>query len=401
MRLLAVSAAACTLWVLAWPSTAFAEATLTVLGLRSATADEAQARNLTNALRRAADQSGTDELVHSRRRNDLSQLLIVFDCDEPTSSCMQEIGRTMESDWLIYGILEPQSGHGRRSYLVTLRYFNVRTGTVERSLRESLSRALPPAELLSTGRRFFAALTGYGVGSVTVDANVVGAQVFIDGERAGSTGEEPLVVPDLPAGEVTVAVRHGDYLPFEETVTVRAGGSVNVAALLEERSPGGGEPGGTGDVDGGPDIDYQTGSARQRGSGLVWLGWSAIGLAAVAGGLGLASSLVVESVNNEPAWVDELRGWTTKEDVCEGVRESGAKVSSTDEIIRLCNKGQRWAVVQWVMYGVAAAAFGVGLGVLLHERRRRQREQPRAWQLNLNAPMVWDGGGYWSAQLVF
>ena len=66
--------------VLSLPALAFAETTVTILGLRSATADEQMAARMTTALRGAADMASATGLTHSRRENELSQLLIVFEC---------------------------------------------------------------------------------------------------------------------------------------------------------------------------------------------------------------------------------------------------------------------------------------------------------------------------------
>lgn len=72
---------------------------------------------------------------------------------------------------------------------------------------------------------------GPTTGRLVVTADQVGAAVFVDGERVGSTPLAP--IEDLEAGEHRVRVAFEGFEDFLTTVEVPAGGEVAVEAALE------------------------------------------------------------------------------------------------------------------------------------------------------------------------
>jgi len=383
-----------------FPSTALAEETVTVLGLRSATADEQVAAQMTNALRQAASASTT--ITYSGRENQLSQLLVLFDCDDATPRCMREIGRNLNSTRLVYGLIEPESGRSDADYAVTLRYFNVDSGQIERDLRELVPRGTNAQGMAERARRFFNALTGtVTTGELSISCNISGAQVLVDDRDVGTTGDDPLVVQDLDAGNVDVEIRSDGYIAYHQSVSIEAGQTRRLSVELHAEGGGGGGTsetvgqGGSGQEHG---PDWVEPQPQPRRRSLAWLGWTNIGLAAVFGGLGLWSSLHVNNVRNDHRLAEN---YSSQGDICEGsvIDRSadgvGYSVSEADDI---CGTARTLQALQFAFYGLSAVTFGIGLWLVLREMNRG--EDADALRLHVTPVALRDGGAL-SASLRF
>lgn len=68
------------------------------------------------------------------------------------------------------------------------------------------------------------------IGSILVDSDVNGAEVYLDGNL--KPGATPMVIPDIAAGPHVVEVRKEPALPWRQTVQVEAGKTVKVTAEL-------------------------------------------------------------------------------------------------------------------------------------------------------------------------
>lgn len=389
------------------PAIAFGQTSVTVLGLRAATADEGVASQMTDALRQAAEAATSSGLTHTGRENALSQLLIVFDCREPTDDCMREIGDSLNSDRLVYGLVEPESGRSNSNYTLTLHFFNVERGVVERDLQEVFPGNLSAEQMIEPASRFYSALTGRVVqGELAIRCNVPGARVLVGGEALGTTGEEPLVLRDLDPGEIDVVVSHDGYDEYSETVEIEAGQLLELDVTLAEA---GGEPG-----DGEPAV-VGPGEGHEGGGGsedpvvvepdgprsLAWLGWTNIGLAAVFGGLGIWGSLSVNSARDDVA--DERDQWSTDENFCNAASNGTVRLSSSDpnDIADACDRAGTMQILQFVFYGLSAVTFGVGLWLVLREYLGDSDEEgDQALRLRVE-PVALQGGGAVSATLTF
>lgn len=394
-------AAALILGTALFPSAAFAEVTVTILGLRSATADEQMAEDVTDALRRAASATSRGGIAVSTRENQLSQLLVVFDCEDPTPSCMQEIGRSLNSQRLIYGLVEPESGRANSGYALTLRYFNVETGQVERDLREVIPRNIGDQALADQASRFFNALIGAARrGELAVRSNVEGARVRIGTRDVGTTTRQALVIRDLEPGEVSLEVSREGYEPFRRTVTIDAGQTRTVEAELsplERRARGEPSIGGTGDVEppGGEEPLPPPPPPRHRT--LAWIGYTLIGVAAGLGGLGLWSSIEVDQARSD----DTLRAnFRQGDNICDTNPLESDLGYTVEDAQAMCDDAGLFEVLQFVFYGLAAVTVGFGIWVVVRETRRGREAADEALRLTIE-PVALREGGALTATLTF
>lgn len=385
------------LGVALFPAVASAEVTVTILGLRSATADEQVAGQVTDALREAAAGAQSSGLSHTGRENQLSQLLVVFDCTDPTTRCMREIGRSLGSQRLVYGLLEPESGRSDSDYAVTLRYFNVESGEIERDLRERIPRAASTREIGERARRFLMAVSGTAIrGALAVTCNVEGAQVLIGDREIGTTTQEPLVIDDLEPGDVAIEIRHDEYATFRRTVTIEAG---QTQALDVELGEADGGSTGTADGTGGTGSDWLEPTPDDGRRSLAWLGWTMIGVGAVFGGLGLWASLRVNSAALDERLQENFNRGT---DICDaeplapGVINPEAYEQS--EANDICNPATTFEWLQAVFYPLAATAAVVGIWLVVREMRRDREQEAR--RLNI-IPVAFNNGGAVTATLNF
>ncbi len=394
------------LWALMIPAVAAGETSVTVLGLRSASAEEDFARDMTEALRQAAESASVGDLVHSGRENDLNQLLIVFDCEGPTPQCLQRVGENLESDRLIYGLIEPESGRSDAGFAVTLNFFNVESGEVERNLREVVPRGTGGQGLVEPAARFYRALTGTEVmGELALRCNVEGAEVLLGDREVGTTGEGPLVLRELEPGEVSLTVRHPDYADHEQSITIPAGELLELEVELTEGGDdsSGGE---TGTGEGDPDPIPTDPDDGERGS-LLWLGWTSIGLGVVMAGLGLWGSLDVHFANNDSVLRTERGYWGTDVNVCDQaeagtIHDPEGSSYTADDVASECGAARAWQALQFVFYGLGAAAVGVGIWLVIREMQNASGDDDNDSALNLRVePYVLNGGGAVSATLTF
>jgi hypothetical protein len=397
------------LWAVFVPALAFGQTSVTVLGLRAATAEEGVAAQMTDALRQAAESATSSNLTHTGRENALSQLLIVFDCREPTTACMREIGQSLNSQRLIYGIVEPESGRSDSNYAVTLHFFNVERGVVERDLQEVIPRTMTASQMIEPASQFYSALTGAVVtGELAIRCNVPDARVLVDGEVMGTTSEEPLVLRDLEPGELDVVVEHDDYERYRRTVVIEAGQLFELEATLNEVADD------TDDTDDGDDTDVVVAPGGEGPGGeepgyvepsgprsLAWLGWTNIGLAVVFSGLGIWSSASVNAALDDVAL--EREQWQSDENFCDQAANGIVRHESSDagEISDICDRAGTMQALQFVFYGLSAVTFGVGLWLVLREHLGARGESADQARRLTVTPVAFQGGGAVSASLTF
>ena len=112
---------------------------------------------------------------------------------------------------------------------------------------------------------------GPTTGRLTINADQMGAAVFVDGERVGSTPLEP---GEVEEGEHHVRVTFEGYQDFETTVDIPRGGAMEVSAELV------------------PEVDEVV-ETEERPFWRTWWFWTAIGGAVATGlavGLGVGLS---------------------------------------------------------------------------------------------------------------
>jgi len=399
------------------PAVAAAQGSVTILGLRSATADDEVARNMTAALRDAADAANGEELEHSGRENQLGQLMIAFGCDEPNPRCLGEIGESLASQRLIYGIVQAASDDSG-GFTISLDYFDVEAGEVTRSLEEPIGEEVTSGDgAANLAATLFTNLTGVTVfGGLAVRSTVLGAEVTLDGEPVGTTSSEPLVLRGLAPGEVNLEVQAADHEGFSETVTIAPG---EISEVSVELTPGSDDPDGV-DIIEPDDVDLATTSDRdlpggnRQGRPLLWVGVASIGVGAVLGSLGLWSSLEVNSArsDDESLLRLELAQWVAPseggpDDVFSEI-EGGAQprgVASREDLLAEYDRAHAFEILQFVFYGTGLAAAVVGAILVAREvtaiRADRQDETASSGRRFSLQPMVLDGGGAVSAGFSF
>jgi hypothetical protein len=234
-----------------------------------------------------------------------------------------------------------------------------------------------------------------GRGELAVTCNVEGAQVLIGDREVGTISEEPLVIEDLEPGEVNVEVRHDEYESFRRTVTIEAGGTQ--ALDVELVAVGGGTEGGGDGGEGGSDwLEPEPDGGRRS---LAWLGWTTLGLSAVFGGLGLWTSLHVNSVRN-----DERLSWNFSDqvDICDadpvGPGADNPDAYEVAEANDVCDTAGTLEILQAVFYPLAAVTFGVGLWLVIREMGRDDDDEARRLDV---IPVAFNDGGAVTATLNF
>src|SRR4051794_17285375 len=136
VRYLRVTLVMSAIWA-ALAGTAWADTTsVAVLGVEPIDVPEALAQQLTDALRqRAAGTSG----VRAVQGKDLIEIKMVFGCDQEQPVCMAQAGRTLGADKLLYGTLR-KAGRGGAQVAVSLKLLDVKGGTVEHSVAETVGK---------------------------------------------------------------------------------------------------------------------------------------------------------------------------------------------------------------------------------------------------------------------
>jgi hypothetical protein len=206
---------------------------VSVLGLRSAVEDEEIARMMTVVLRRAADAYRVTGLVHSGVEDDLAPLMLVYECEQLTPSCLMQIGDAMLTDYFVYGLIEPESGRADTGYAMTLSLYNVHSNQVERTLREAIPRDAAGEVLDAMARRFYGAVSGTELpGTLSIVCEVQGAEVLLGEELLGRVGAETLVIDGLEPGGGLLTVRHEGHQPWERQVNIEAGRTTEIAVEL-------------------------------------------------------------------------------------------------------------------------------------------------------------------------
>jgi hypothetical protein len=125
----------------------------------------------------------------------------------------------------------------------------------------------------------------------------------------------------------------------------------------------------------------------------------------VFGGLGIYGSVNVNLANNDSVLRTERGYWATSLNVCDEM-DNGGTVRNPDadysenDISDRCGSARAWQALQFVFYGLGAAAIGVGIWLLVREMRGADDEAQGALRLTV-APMVLDGGGAVAASLAF
>ena len=115
---------------------------------------------------------------------------------------------------------------------------------------------------------------------------------------------------------------------------------------------------------------------------------------------GIYSSVKLNSINNDEGFVAYRRGLSGDQDVC-AEADAGRVVSDApppSEISDMCSSISLFTPLQWVFYGLGAAATGVGVYLLVTEPNEKgSARKPRVQPLVGVGP----GGGRLDVRVTF
>lgn len=202
---------------------------ISVLGLETLDASEADAARLTEALRQRLADMPQATVVPGK---DYVELKLVFGCeDEMQTSCMAQAGQTLGVDKLIYGTLKgiPKRPWARPT--LSLRMVDVRTGEAQYVPAEQLGpQEMSAAGIQGLAARLLGMLMGIEVKStITIVSDPPGAEVVIDDRFRGLT---PLKVAHLLPGGHHIIVRKDGFSSSSESRSLRAGETAKMHVAL-------------------------------------------------------------------------------------------------------------------------------------------------------------------------
>jgi hypothetical protein len=234
-------------------SVAWAKPKVAILGLEAANSgvvdpkDAANAAKLTEELR-AIPRGGIGKYDFAPNSNrELQDEKLMGNCDTEKPTCMAPIGNGLGADYLIFGNISKASDHGKDGYKAKLQILNVKSKNVEET-----SETFVPLTLFNGGngakewaQKVYAKLTGEkppptvpdhpesGPGKLVIKGNVPSGDVYIGAAKKGRLegGTITLTLPEGPADVVIDAPGHKRY---EATVTIAAGQTKSIDAVLEE-----------------------------------------------------------------------------------------------------------------------------------------------------------------------
>lgn len=310
-----------------------------VLGIRSFEGDDEFARDLTSTLRHAASQvPGWDV---SSREVSLAQMSLAHGCEEPDAACMAEIARTLGVSRVIYGFSRRTSAGDDYNYAISLFSFNGQTGQIEGSISDTIQRGLADVDnLRNKVRDYVAQLTGQPrTGALRVAVNVPGAQVLIDGEAVGTADPSgTLVASEVASGRRRVEVVADGHQTFRGTVSVVPDDEVSLEVTLIEE-----------------------GGTSSGGGGASWLGIGLVGLSAVGLGVAVYSMATLDGLNGDEEYMAYRRTIPDGDDVCAAARAAGPMDMQAAHAVSICDEADTFEILQYVGFGVAAVAGGLGI----------------------------------------
>jgi len=326
-------------WAALAPGLASAQDSAIVLGVRSFEGDDEFAHNLTGALRHEASQ--VPDWALSDREVTFAQMALVHGCDDPQPSCLGSIAESLSVQRVIFGDVRRTSAGSDYDFSVNLHHFNAESGRIEHSVADQLASVQTDIDnLREPARRWIASLSGAPpVGALSVQVNVPGAEVLVDGEAVGVVDAEgTLRLSEIEAGRRAVRVTAPGYAAFTATVTIEAYGEATLEGELTEGGGGGGGGGG---------VPVE-----------VFAGVGLLIVAAGAAGGWIYSGITVLDRNNSQDWAEVRAEYSdTISNLCDS--------PGTAREREICDEVATLEILQFVFAGVTAVAGGVGLGLLI------------------------------------
>lgn len=376
------------LLTLLFAAQAAAQSEVVVLGIRSVEGDDDVAHDLTTALREAAEEIGAWKV--SPTAVSMAQMALAHGCEEVDVACLVDIAKGLQADLVVYGTLRRNSAREDYDFAFNLNLFDARTGSIQNGVDDTIvRRETTKGALGPRAKRLIAKLAGEEVptdaatdpslGTIVVHANVEAADVLINDQPVGTLEGGTLQYDGLQEGMYRVELRAYGYAPFVKTLRVQAGQRAEVEANLQV---------GVSDHD--PSLDWEShADTAEGGHGLRWLGWTLVGVGAVATVGMVVSWAEIIRINNDDRlerYSGDVAAWNQQElakaraddrqpilydDYCVAANDEGLAFSfyqqpeKFKEVQSLCDQADTWEVLQYVFLGTAVAAGGTGVVLLL------------------------------------
>jgi hypothetical protein len=354
-----------------------------VLGLRSLEGDDEFANAMTEQLRAAAKNMTGWHLLD--RAVSMAQMTLAHNCEDIDAGCLSEIARSLEADRLIFGTVRRTAARSKYDYEITVSLFNgtthtiagTETQTVDRSDSKQ-KRALGKYAQLLVSRL---STSESNAGRLTIEVNVLSAEVRLDGQMLGQTHDGKLTLDTVTPGEHTLEVSAIGHQSHTQRIEISAADQSTISVMLERVPEPTAEASApteaTAPVP--PMPDEQTG----RGS-LAWLGYTLIGVGAASAIAWGVSLYMIEFQYNKN---DTYQGYVQKYqnrtlDACDAALSgdnAGGSLSAHDlsDFQSRCRAGRTFQTLQWVFLGVAVVSAGIGTYVLVTDDDGKRDQQAR------------------------
>jgi hypothetical protein len=371
---------------------AAADATVVVLGLRSLEGDDEFANALSEQLRASA--KGVTGWKLLERAVSMAQMTLSHNCEDIDAGCLSEIARGLESERLVFGTVRRTAARSKYDYEVTVSLFNGTTHTIAGTETRTIDRndGKQKKVLGRHAQELIAKLAAAdaSAGRLTVEVNVLSAEVRLDGQLVGQAHDGRIAVDTVTPGEHTLEVTAIGHQTHTQRINVNSGDQSTINVTLERNA----EP-----VEVATSTEIVTPTspvATDNGSSLSWLGYSLIGVGAASAIAWGASMYMIEFNYNQnktyQGYVQHYRNQT--QDACdEALKNNNANDSLSpaelSDFQGRCRTGRTFQTLQWVFLGVAVVSAGVGTYVLITDSSSPDQAQARLRQRRFTLePMV-------------
>jgi len=341
-----------------------------VLGLRSLEGDDEFANSMTDALRDAARSVRGWRVLE--RAVSMAQMTLAHNCEDINVGCLSEIARGLQADRVVFGTVRRTAGRSKFDYEVTASLFNNSTHSTVGTETQTVARgdAKAPRMLASQAQFIMSHLASSDAssGRLTVEVNVLAAEVHMDGTLVGQTQDGKLAMESLTPGEHTLEVTAPGHDAHKEVVHVSGGDQSTVVVTLTRAQQDNDVAASS------PDSMPLDAPPQPERSSLAWLGYTLIGVgAASAVGWGASMYMIEFQYNRDLTYQEYKNNYKFMTgDACDlalrGENAGGAlSPGQLSDFQDRCRSGRTFQTLQWVFLGAAVVTAGLGAYVLISE----------------------------------
>lgn len=356
------------------------DASVVVLGLRSLEGDDEFANNMTEALRGAAKSVEGWRLLE--RAVSMAQMTLAHNCEDIDAGCLSEIARGLEADRVIFGTVRRTAAKSKFDYEITVSLFNGSTHTIAGTETQTIERdTAKQKKSLGKQAQFMIsrlAASDANAGRLTVEVNVLAAEVRLDGQIIGQTKDGKLTLETVTPGEHTLEVSASGHQLHTQTINISPADQSIVSVTLERTQEEQQE------VAAAPEQATSALPEQESRSSLAWLGYTLIGVgAASAIAWGTSLYMIEFQYNRDKTYQDYRDRYGNRTlDACDaalaGDNAGGTlDASALADFQSRCRTGRTFQTLQWVFLGAAVVTSGIGAFVLISESGKSDKAQAR------------------------